>query len=67
MRAFKVMVEWVKQSQFHTLRSQRDTLWSACGATPACADIYSNSKGQFFREPFEYQVAACLAIQQIGE
>lgn len=50
-----------------TPKGQRKVLQTLFGATPAQADIYSDAKGRFFAEPVEYQIQACLVIQQIGE
>lgn len=52
-----------------TIRGKRFDLLSVTGAktVPAQADIYADSKGRFYSEPVEYQIACFLAVGQIGE
>jgi len=69
LKAFATMLEGInKDKRGSTMRSKRFTLASlGFSKLPAVADIYCSAKGMFFDESAEYQIAALVAVNQIGE
>lgn len=69
MKTFATLVKWINEDKQHgyTIKGYRLSLAAWIGKVPAIADMYCPAKEQFFNEPAEYQIAACLAIQQIGD